>query len=139
RVSLELGRVEVVRKPLELAQARLANGEEPRQRTLRQPGEPGVSLEHLIDRRTVAAESHELDPLPPGREHADGDFGGFPDQGASLFLPPAAEAARRRAALLVASLDEAGADLRGDQSLAVEDADRVAAEPHQQSRDDVVD
>src|SRR5436190_8413544 len=38
----------------------------------------------------------------------------------------------------MAALDEAGADLRGDQALAVEDADGVAAKPNQQRRHNMV-
>jgi hypothetical protein len=38
----------------------------------------------------------------------------------------------------VAPLDEPRADLRRDQSLAVEDTDRVAAEAHEQCGDHVV-
>ena len=36
------------------------------------------------------------------------------------------------------ALDEARADLRGDQALALEDADRIAAEPHEQRGDQVI-
>src|SRR6266550_3594965 len=38
----------------------------------------------------------------------------------------------------MAALDEAGADLRGDQPLAVEDADRVTAEADEQRSDDMI-
>lgn len=36
------------------------------------------------------------------------------------------------------ALDEAGADLRGDQPLALEDADRIAAQANEERRDDVI-
>ena len=38
----------------------------------------------------------------------------------------------------MAALDEAGADLRDDEPFALEDAERVAAEPYEQRRDRVV-
>ena len=57
---------------------------------------------------------------------------------ALLLLAPAPEAVRGRAALLVPALDEARADLGGDEPLALEDADRVAAQAHEQRGDDVV-
>src|SRR5204862_32982 len=53
-------------------------------------------------------------------------------------LAPAAEPVRRGATLLVPPLDEPGADLRGDEPLALEDPDRVPAEPDEQRRNDVV-
>src|SRR6266576_2406635 len=103
-----------------------------------QPAELRARGQHALDRGSVAAEGGELDPVAPGLEHAGCDLGRFLDQRPCLFVSPAPEAAGRRAALLVAALDEAGADLGGDEALAFEDADRVAAEPDEQRRDDVV-
>src|SRR6266576_1248357 len=122
-------RIEVVGQPLEHSLARVGDAEEARQRSLRQPGELRARGQHALDRGSVAAEGGELDPVAPGLEHAGCDLGRFLDQRACLLFSPPAETAGGRAALLVPALDEAGADLGGDEALAVEDADGVAAEP----------
>src|SRR4051812_49605982 len=65
-------------------------------------------------------------------------FGRGAEQRALLLLAPPPEAVRGGAALLVAALDEAGADLGRDEPLAFEDANGVAAETHEQRGDDAV-
>ena len=65
---LKLDRVEVVRKRLEDALARLGDSEEAREGALAQPRELGRRRQHRLDRRAVAAERHELDPVAPGLE-----------------------------------------------------------------------
>src|SRR6266480_1852014 len=131
-------RIELVGQVVEHGLARVGDAEEARQRPLRQPAELRARGQHAFDRGSVAAEGGELDAVAPGLEHAGCDLGRFLDQGPCLFVSPAPEAAGGRAALLVPAFDEAGADLRGDEALAFEDADRVAAEPDEQRRDDVV-
>src|SRR6266566_827652 len=131
-------RIELVGQAVEHSLARVGDAEEARQRPLRQPAELRARGQHALDRGSVAAEGGELDAVAPGLEHAGCDLGRFLDQGPCLFVSPAPEAAGGRAALLVPAFDEAGADLRGDEALAFEDADRVAAEPDEQRRDDVV-
>src|SRR5207302_10144098 len=79
-----------------------------------------------------------LDTVAPGFEHADGGLRRLVDQRPRLLLAAPAEAVGRRTALLVAVLDEARADLRGDEAFPVEDPDRVAAEADEQRGDDVV-
>ena len=79
-----------------------------------------------------------LDPLAVGLEHPPGRGGRGVDQLALLLLAPASEAVRGRAALFVPALDEARADLGGDEPLALEDADRVAAQAHEQRSDEVL-
>src|SRR5439155_19501881 len=80
RLGRELGRIEVVAQALELAPTRLRDGEEPRDRPLRQPAELRTRCQYLADRTAVAAEGDKLDPAAPGLEHADGDLGPFLDQ-----------------------------------------------------------
>ena len=84
------------------------------------------------------AERGELDPFAPRLEHASRGLGRLLDQRPRLLVAPPAEAAGRGAALPVPPLDEARADLRRDQALALENADRVAAEADEQRRDEVV-
>src|SRR6266566_1375719 len=131
-------RIELVGQAVEHGLARVGDAEEARQRPLRQPAELRARGQHALDRGSVAAEGGELDPVAPGLEHAGCDLGRFLDQRPCLLFSPPPEAAGRRAALLVPALDEAGADLGGDEALAVEDPDGVAAEPDEQRRDDVV-
>ena len=132
-----LGCVEVVGQALELALPRVARGEEARRALApASHGEPRLGGEHLVDGASVAAERDELDALALRLEHLERGLRGGLDQLTRLLLPPPPEAVRRRAALLVPSLDEARPDLRRDQPLALEDADRVAAEPDEQRRDE---
>src|SRR5215210_7678768 len=91
----ELDRVEVVREPLEDAQARLGNGEEPVERTIAEPRQLRLSGEHRIDRRAVAAERDELDAVAPRLEHCARGLAGRVDEDARLLLAAAAEPVRR--------------------------------------------
>src|SRR5207342_969382 len=130
--------VELVGQTLELAQPRVGDGEEPGQRPLAEPAEPRVGRQHVVDRSPVAAERDVLDPLTPRLEHPERCLGRDLDQDARLLLAPPPETVRGRAALLVLALDEARADLRVDQPLALENADRVAAEPDEQRGDQTI-
>jgi hypothetical protein len=105
---------------------------------LRQPRQVGARFEHLADRSPVAAEGDELDTVTPRLEHADGGRRSCVDQHARLLLAAPPEAVRRRPALLVATLDEARAHLRADELLALEDPDRVPAQPHEHGGDDMI-
>src|SRR6185436_21026815 len=93
RLLRQFSRVELVRQPIEHGLARVADGEEARQRPLRQPAELRARGQHALDRSAIAAEGHELDPVAPGLEHASCDLGCFIDQLARLLFSPPAKAA----------------------------------------------
>ena len=127
--------VQLVRQLLEDPQARLGHVEEALERERLQPGEVGTRLEHArstAERSPPSATCSTLSRHGPSTRAASA--GGGVDQLSLLLAAAAAEPVRRRAALLVAALDEARADLRGDELLALEDADRVAADPDEQRR-----
>ena len=75
-----------------------------------------------------------VDPFAPRGEHPRCLRGGGLDQVALLLLAAPAKPVRGRAALLVAALDEPGSDLRGNDLLALEHSQRVAAETDEQHR-----
>ena len=79
-----------------------------------------------------------IDLALPGAENSNRLGRRSLDQLALLLLAAAAEPVRRGTALLVASLDEAGADLRGDELLTLEDSQRVAPEAHEEHRNPVL-
>src|SRR5207249_6940017 len=82
-------------------------------------------------RRTVAAERDRLEAPALRPEDPRSDVPGCEQRHASLLFPPAPEPVCRRAARSVAAVDEPLADLRGDEPLALEHADRVASEPYE--------
>src|SRR3954462_6391149 len=118
RLLTELRRVELVGQPLELALSRVGDGEETRERLF---GEPGQLLRHAPGRSAVAAKCDVLDVRAVRLEDSLGGLGGRVDQLALLLLAPPPEAVRGGAALLVATLDEAGANLGSHEALALED------------------
>ena len=127
--------VELVRQRLQHAEPRLGHVEEALERERLQPREVGARLEHARHGRAVAAERDVLDAVPPRPQHARRLDCGRVDQLPLLLAAAASESVGRRAALLVAALDEARADLGRDETLALEDAGRVAAHPHEQDGD----
>ncbi len=135
---LELDGVKVVGEGLERAVARFGHVQEAGDRPLAEPRQICPRGQGRLDGALVAAERAELRAPAPRVEDRRRDLGSLLDQRLRLFLAPAPEAVRRRAAFLVPVLDEARADLRGDDPLAVEDADRVAAQPYQEDGDEVV-
>src|SRR3954465_12863890 len=91
RLLAELCGVEVVGQPLELALPWVRDGEEPRQRLLR---EPRQLLRHPLGRGAVAPERDVLDVRAVRLEDALRGLGGRVDQLVLLLLPPGGEAGR---------------------------------------------
>ncbi len=131
-------RVQLVRKLLEDPKARVGHVEEALECERRQPVEIWTLGERAADCRAVASERDVLDLVPPGAENARRLGGRCLDQVALLLLAAATEPVRGRTALLVAALDETGADLRGDELLALEDAERVAPEANEERGNPVI-
>src|SRR5688500_10919003 len=132
------GCVELVRQLFENAAARLGHREEALEGQRLEPGEVGARGQNASDGRPVPAEGDALDPALPRAEHA-GRFGGrLLDELALLSLAAPAEAIGRRPAGTMATLDEAGARLRGNEALTLEDADGIAAQPNEHCSDGVV-
>ena len=117
------------------AQLRHVHGQ--RQRVLAQPGEQGRALEHLVDPGAVARDDELVERRARGARGSPRPARGRAVVGVARLLDAAAaEAVRRRSALLVAVLDEAHAVAAAHELLVRVDAGAVAAEPHDEQPDE---
>jgi len=117
---------------------RTRHREEAGDRALGEPAKLRARGEHLPNCGAVAAERDELDPAAPRLEHGARRLRRLLDQRPRLLVPPPAEAVRRRSALPVPAFHEPSADLRGDELLALEHADGIAAEADEEDADRVI-